>query len=258
MVSQPLHWNADFYQDNYSFVWHYGQDVVKLLAPQPGERILDVGCGTGQLTADIAKSGAEVMGIDYSPGMIATARKNCPELRFEVADAAQLPFENEFDAVFSNAVLHWVRDQPGVVASVARALKPGGRFVFEMGGRGNIQQIWKAMAGALRSLGVEHPERLWPWFYASVSEYAKLLEARNLEVRYATLFDRPTRLEGGEQGFADWLSMFGKFASEALAPDQRGEFVRRAEDLARPALFRDGVWIADYRRLRMMAVKAPS
>jgi SAM-dependent methyltransferase len=202
MVSHLHHWNSALYQDNYSFVWQYGQAVLKLLAPQAGESILDIGCGTGQLTADIAKTGAEVVGVDYSPDMIATARKNYPELRFEVAEASQLPFVNEFDAVFSNAVLHWVRDQIGVVNSVARALKPDGRFVFEMGGHRNIQQIWRAMAEALRALKVEQPERLCPWHYATVGEYATLLESQNLEVRFATLFDRPpARRRGARIGY---------------------------------------------------------
>lgn len=255
MSSQPDHWNYALYQSNYSFVWQYGQDVLKLLAPQAGERILDIGCGTGQLTADIAESRADVLGVDYSADMIATARKNFPELRLEVAEASCLPFTNEFDAVFSNAVLHWVRDHLGATASIARALKPSGRFVFEMGGRGNIQEIWGAMVEALREMGVHQPERLSPWYYASVGEYAALLEAQDLEVRFATLFDRPTVLEGGEGGLASWLAMFGRFASDGLPPERREEFVRRVEDLARPALFHDGVWTADYRRLRMVAVR---
>jgi len=111
-----------------------------MLLPKAGERILDVGCGTGQLTADIAKSGAEVVGLDLSAEMIATAKNNFPQLRFEVADIAATNFDNEFDAVFSNASLHWVRDQQGAIIAMARALKPGGRLVFEMGGRGNIQR----------------------------------------------------------------------------------------------------------------------
>ncbi len=256
MSSQPQHWNSELYQGSYSFVWQYGQDVLTLLAPRPGERILDLGCGTAQLTGDIAKSGAEVLGVDYSPDMIATARKNYPNLRFEVAEASRLPFVNEFDAVFSNAVLHWVRDHLGATESVARALKPGGRFVFEMGGRGNIQSIWDAMVEGMRDMGIEQPERFSPWFYPSIGEYATLLEAQGLEVRFATLFDRPTVLEGGPAGLASWLRMFGRFVTDSIPADCREEFVHRVEDLARPALFRDGIWTADYRRLRMVAVKA--
>src|SRR5215472_3101278 len=118
MNSAPGHWNSKLYQESHSFVWQYGQDVLKLLAPQAGERILDLGCGTGQLTADIARSGAEVLGVDYSAEMIAGARKNFPAIRFEVAEASCLGFEEAFDAVFSNAVLHWVRDHLGATASI--------------------------------------------------------------------------------------------------------------------------------------------
>ena len=181
-----------------------------------GERILDVGCGTGQLTAEIAKSGAEVVGLDQSAEMIASARENYPELQFEVADIAATNYDSEFDAVFSNAALHWVRNQDGAIAAIARALKPGGRLVFEMGGRGNIQQIWTAAMQALTAMGVKDPEKLSPWFYPSIGEYAPMLESRGLQVTFAVLFDRPTPLEGGERGLRNWLEMFGMFASNVL------------------------------------------
>ena len=138
MSSKPDTWNSELYQSSHSFVWQYGRDLLVLLNAKPGERILDVGCGTGQLTAEITQFGAEVVGIDYSPDMIATSRKNFPHVRFEVADATALTFDSEFDVVVSNAALHWVRDQPAAIASIARALKPGGRLVLEMGGRGNL------------------------------------------------------------------------------------------------------------------------
>ena len=132
-------WNAEQYQAGYSFVWQYGRDLLGLLAPQPGERILDAGCGTGQLTAEIAASGAEVTGIDSSAAMIEQARRNAPTVRFEVGDIRHLPYRAEFDAVFSNAVLHWVPEADEAAESFARALKPGGRVVIEMGGRGNVR-----------------------------------------------------------------------------------------------------------------------
>ncbi len=140
---------------------------------------------------------------------------------------------------------------------MARALKPGGRLVFEMGGRGNIQQIWIAAIQALTDMGVPNPEKLSPWFYPSIGEYAPMLESRGLQVTFAVLFDRPTPLEGGERGLRTWLEMFGMFASNVLRPEQREELMRRIEDLARPALFHDGVWTVDYKRLRMIAVKQP-
>lgn len=255
MSTQTSTWNAELYQSSHAFVWQFGRDLLTMLRPKAGERILDVGCGTGQLAADIANSGAEVIGLDQSVEMIATARANFPQLRFEVADIAATNYDNQFDAAFSNAALHWVCDQEGAITAIARALKPGGRLVFEMGGRGNIQQIWNAAKQALSDMGVKDPEKLSPWFYPSIGEYATMLESRGLEVTFAVLFDRPTPLEGGERGLRNWLEMFGMFASNGLGPEQREELIWRVEALARPALYNDGKWTVDYRRLRMIAVK---
>jgi len=255
MSSKPDSWNSDLYQSSHSFVWQYGRDLLVLLNAKPGERILDVGCGTGQLTADIAQFGAEVVGIDFSPEMIQTARSNFPQLVFEVADAAAMPYSNEFDVVISNAALHWVRDQRGAVASIARALKPGGRLVMEMGGRGNLRHLLEAVYQALGSLGVANPEKLSPWSFPSIGEYAPLLESQGLEVDFAVLFDRATILEGGERGLKLWLEMFGRFAVEAVAPERRKEFFSLVDKFAAPALLHNGTWTIDYKRLRMVAVK---
>jgi trans-aconitate methyltransferase len=255
MTAENTAWNSELYQSSHAFVWEFGRDLLAMLAPKSSERILDVGCGAGQLTSEIAKSGAEVIGVDQSRQMIDAARENYSELQFAVADIAATEYDSEFDAVFSNAALHWVRNQQGAITAIARALKPGGRFVFEMGGRGNIQQIWSAAVRALTEMGVQNPEKLSPWFYPSIGEYAPMLEERGMLVTFAVLFDRPTPLEGGERGLRDWLEMFGMFASNVLSTDQREELMRRIETLARPALFRDGVWTVDYKRLRMIAVK---
>ncbi len=249
-------WNADLYQSHHAWVWNYGKGVLELLAPKAGERILDVGCGTGQLAAEIEQSGAEVVGVDRSPEMIAAARTNFPGVVFEVADAAALSFEAEFDAVFSNAAMHWVHDQAAAIAGIARALKPGGRLVFEMGGHGNVQTVTTAVMQALSDINVPQPERLFPWYFPSIGEYAGLLESSGLAVTFAVLFDRPTPLDGGEQGLAKWIEMFGGYATGNLTANQKAEFVRRVEELARPALFREGTWVADYKRLRMVAVKS--
>ncbi len=255
MSSKPDSWNSDLYQSSHSFVWQYGRDLLVLLNAKPGERILDVGCGTGQLTAEIAQFGAEVVGIDFSPEMIRTARENFPQVRFEVADAAALPYSQEFDVVISNAALHWVRDQQGAIASIARALKSGGRLVLEMGGRGNLRHLLKAMYKALRALGVANPEQLSPWSFPSIGEYAPLLESQGLEVDFAVLFDRATILEGGERGLKRWLEMFGRFAIDTVAPEQHKEFFSLTDKFAAAALLHNGTWTIDYRRLRMVAVK---
>ena len=246
-------WNADLYQSKCSYVWELGRDLLALLDPRPGERILDAGCGTGQLTGEIARAGALVTGIDNAPAMVAQARSNFPGIRFEVQDICALPFRAEFDAVFSNAVLHWVTRAGDAAAAIARALKPGGCFVAEMGGHGNIRALMEASDRALEALGVQSPERFHPWFYPSVGEYASLLERHGFEVTFATLFDRATPLEGGEDAIPEWLRMFGSPLAQALEPEQIPEYYRLARDFARPALRRENGWFADYRRLRIQA-----
>jgi SAM-dependent methyltransferase len=239
-------WNPSLYQDRHAFVWQYGRDLIELLAPVAGERILDVGCGTGQITAETANSGADVVGVDRSPAMIEQALANFPAIRFEVQDVRALPYEAGFDAVFSNAALHWVKDAGAAAASIARALKPGGRFVAEFGGKGNVQAILDAV---WHSANAPHEH---PWYFPSVGEYASLLEECGLEVGYAVLFDRPTKLEG-VQGLRTWLDMFGTALTEAVPVEQRDGFLAAVERFAAPRLLRDGVWYADYRRLRVRA-----
>lgn len=234
-------WDARRYQSQYSFVWKYGEELFDLLDPQRGERIVDLGCGAGQLTSRIAGRGASVIGIDRSPEMIAQARENFPELDFRVCDATRFRVEAQVDAVFSNAVLHWVKDARAAIACVAGALKPGGRFVLEMGGKGNTRAL---LDGVCEVAG----EVAMPWYYPSVAEYAALLEASGFEVRMATLFERPTEIEG-ERALEDWLAMF--CGDLGLTAEQRAGIA----DRLRATMYRDGVWTIDYRRLRVSAVK---
>ena len=248
-------WNANLYDDKHAFVWKYGADLVPLLAPQQGERILDVGCGTGHLTAQIADSGAQVVGVDRSPEMVAAARKAYPELQFEVADARELSYRAEFDAVFSNATLHWIHEPELVIQGVGNALRPGGRFVAELGGKRNIRTMMSAFDRARTELHAEPQGEINPWYYPSVSEYSTLLEKKGFEVRFVTLFDRPTPLAEGEAGMRNWITMFASDYYAKLGPEVREFFLRRVEELLRPELFREGQWWADYRRLRFAAWK---
>jgi trans-aconitate methyltransferase len=248
-------WNAELYQASHSFVWEYGRELIGLLDPRPGERILDLGCGTGQLTVEIGRSGASVLGVDNATAMIEQAGKNWPEGRFELIDALALPFREEFDAVFSNAVLHWVREADTAIAAIARALKPGGRLVAEFGGKGNVGFLLEAAWQALGSLGVRKTGNPNPWYFPSVAEYAGLLESHGLETTFAALFDRFTPLEGGDQGLANWVAMFGQQFAGEVAQEKREEFLRLVEKNAAPRLLRGGVWHADYRRLRVVAFK---
>jgi len=244
-------WDPALYDGRHSFVYTMAADMLKLLDPQPGERIVDLGCGTGPLTAEIAKSGADVLGFDLSPEMIEHARKNFPALRFEVADASEFTVPEPVDAVFSNAALHWVRRAEDAVQAIARALKSGGRFVAEFGGRGCVAQIVEAASNALGKT----PESVSPWYFPSVGEYAPLLEQHGLEVGYATLFDRPTPLEDGEQGLRNWLQMFAGNLLATLDAQQREAFFAQVERQLRPRLWQTDRWVADYRRIRVVAVK---
>jgi trans-aconitate methyltransferase len=244
-------WAAATYDGDHAFVFEHGSDVVSLLDPDPSERVLDLGCGTGHLTREIAETGSDVIGVDSSPEMVSAARTNHPDCRFVHADARRLPLEASFDAVFSNAALHWVDEQDRALSSVAAALEPGGRFVAEMGGTGNVAAIVGALETELERRGHEPAS---PWYFPSVGEYAARLEAHGFEVRHATLFDRPTELENGEDGLVDWLAMFGDaFLSPLSAAERRG-VVASVEDRLRPERFEDGRWVADYRRLRFVAV----
>lgn len=246
------HWNPSLYQQKHAFVYEYGKDLLALLEPADGERILDVGCGTGQLTSAIADSGATVVGFDASPSMIESARINFPNLEVLVADAAEFSFDQPFDAVFSNAALHWVKRADDAARSIAGALKPGGRFVAEFGGKGNGERVTKAIQQTVKemlNLEVEHP-----WFFPSVGQYATLLESSGLNVTYATLFDRPTRLEG-EDGMRNWIKMFCESMFKEVPGELRDEALERIETKLRDKLYRDDSWFVDYRRLRIMARK---
>ncbi len=225
-------WEPGIYDALHSYVSDYGKNLVDLLAPQPGERILDLGCGTGTLTHQIAAAGARVVGLDGSTEMIGQARQNYPKLEFRLGDARTFRDPEPFDAVFSNAVLHWVQPPVDAILTVRAALRSGGRFIAEFGGKGNIAAVTGAAC-------------LNPWYFPSIGEYAALLEQNGFEVSSASLFERPTKLEG-ERGLREWVDMFYK-------PRLPADVIERMEIELRPTLFRNGSWTIDYKRLRIAA-----
>lgn len=247
-------WDAARYDSCGAFVWEHGADLVELLAPGPRDRILDVGCGTGHLTARMAESGADVLGIDASESMVLQARSNYPQLRFEVLDALKMDLGPQFDAVFSNAVLHWITEPVAAAAAIFDALKPHGRFAAEFGGKGNISAIVEAVLRARESIEALPLTRA-PWYFPSVDEYTSLLEGLGFTVVCARLFDRPTRLGEGDGTMITWLQMFAEPLLNDLTDSQRHTVCKIAEDDLRAKLVEDGVWIADYVRLRVMAKK---
>lgn len=253
-MAEKTKWDAELYDEKHSFVWKMASDLLELLEAKPGERILDVGCGTGHLTAKIAADGAQVTGIDQSVEMIQQARTAYPALRFEVMDAQDISFTGKFDAVFSNATLHWITQPERAVAGIARALRPGGRFVAEFGGKGNIAGLMAAVERAWPKAGLPGAVPN-PWYYPSLAEYAGLLEKLGLEMTYGLLFDRPTPLEDGERGLRNWLEMFGGAIMENLPKEQREALLEEVQRDARSSLSTDGRWVLDYRRLRVVARK---
>jgi SAM-dependent methyltransferase len=245
---QVQRWSASDYAKNGRFVQEMAAAVFAMLEPKPGERILDLGCGDGALTAEIKTAGAHVLGVDLSDELLAVARMK--GLRVRKLDGHALDFVSEFDAVFSNAALHWMLKPELVIAGVHRALRPHGRFVAELGGHGNVAAIATAMraVGALRN---GDPALVAPWFFPTVEEYRALLADGGFTVREIALVPRPTPLKTGMEG---WLRTFGRSFFDQFPEPERSEVVREVMTLLRPSLCDSkGVWTADHVRLRFFA-----
>lgn len=249
-------WDTALYEGKHAFVWQYGEELLQLLSPQPGEQILDLGCGTGQLTAQIADAGAVVLGIDSDATMVETAKQNYPHLQFAIADARDFQGDEHFDAVFSNAVLHWIPEADAVIGCIYQSLKELGRFVAEFGGKGNVVNITQTLYSVLKEMGFQSPEVLSPWYFPSIGEYTYTLEQHGFDVRYAVLYNRPTPLEDGDAGMANWIRMFGSRFLSGLSAEQQTHLIQAVEHRLKPTLYQNGTWIADYRRIRVVAIKA--
>src|SRR5512146_1621456 len=241
-------WKADRYAQHAHFVPALGQPVLDLLEPRTGERILDLGCGDGVLTEKIAAAGAVVVGVEASADMVAAAQARGLDAR--VVDGARLDFTGEFDAVFSNAALHWMKDDPdAVIAGVARALKPGGRFAGEMGGHGCVAAITVALIAVLERRGVDGKSAN-PWYFPTVADYRARLERGGFTVEYIELIPRPTPLP---TSMAGWLETFAASFLRRLPVDDRAGALEEAIAMLRPVLCDEtGGWTADYMRLRFL------
>jgi trans-aconitate methyltransferase len=252
-TTEQQNWSPEQYAKNARFVSDLGMPVVMLLAPRAGERILDVGCGDGPLTKKLVELGCEVVGVDTSPAMVEAAK--ALDLDARVMDGQALQFEREFDAVFSNAALHWMKQADAVITGVWRALKPGGRFVGECGGDGNTATVLRALDAALQQRGLDF-HTLSPWYFPSVEEYSRKLEAHGFVVNTIALIPRPTPLPGS---LIAWLETFTQSFLAPLPVAERAEFLADVADRCRPTLCNvEGKWSVDYVRLRFSTTKPVS
>lgn len=243
-------WTAKDYANNVRFVSELGAGAFQDLAPQSGEHILDLGCGDGFLTCQLVEAGAKVVAIDASQSMVDAAVEQGLDARR--MDGCALTFDAEFDAVFSNAALHWMQPPEDVITGVYRALKTDGRFVAEFGAIGNVAAVRTALYALLDQMNID-AARYDPWFFPSVAQYSALLSANGFRVERMALIPRPTPLPGS---IIPWLETFcGPFLEE-IAPEGHGEFFGRLEHLLAASLRdSDGNWFVDYTRLRFKAIR---
>lgn len=249
-----MKWDSTLYDTKHSFVSKYGEEVVQLLNPQPGELILDAGCGTGDLTAMIAESGAITEGIDLSEEMIQQAKVKFPDIPFKVAGITEYEKPEFYDAIFSNAVLHWVLDKEKAIEKMYGNLKRGGRLVLEMGGKNNVQEIINAITKSLQNHGLGERVSKPRWYFPSIGEYAGLLETQGFRVEYAVHFDRETGLKSSN-GIKDWIKMFGKDFFNGLGETTIDSVLTEIQTSLFATRFYNNKWYADYKRLRIAATK---
>jgi len=255
MTQLKTKWNPELYNEKHAFVYNYGENLIKLLQAKKKERILDLGCGSGQLTYKISQLAREVVGIDSSVVMIADAKSKFNKIDFQVADAASFSFEEKFDAIFSNATLHWVTKHKEAIKCMFDNLKSGGRIVLEFGGKGNVQTIVKQLRKSLVERNYIENSKIRLWYFPSIGEYTTDLEYQGFRVTMAQHFDRPTELVDESYGIKDWIAMFGKAFFNNVSIEHIEEIKQEVEEKIKSKCFKNGKWYADYKRIRIIAVK---
>lgn len=248
-----IEWNAEDYTSNFNFVYGYGEAVTELLTVPRGALVVDLGCGNGTLTRKLSEKGYRVVGVDASADMIALAGERYPELPFVRADALAFELEEKADAIFSNAVFHWIDagKQQQLLRHIASQLKPGGELVFEFGGKGCAETVHAELERVFDRHGLAYPR---VFYFPSIGEYAPLMEKAGFRIHYAVLFDRPTE-QKNENGLEEWIRMFVKKPFEGMEKGLADEIIAETVQRLRPQLFVDGKWYVDYVRIRMRAVK---
>lgn len=246
-----IKWDSNGYTDNFQFVHKYGEGVLELLTAPKGSFVVDLGCGNGALTEKLVERGYRTLGIDASPQMLEKAKALHPELDFRLEDACKFRLEEKADAIFSNAVFHWIDDHKKLVKNISRNLKSGGEFVFEFGGKGNGATVHNTMEQVFSSFGLKYKNDL---NFRSIGEFAPLLEKYGFSVKYAVLYDRPTE-QVGENGLENWINMFLGSAFDGINEETKAEIIEKVVEICRPKLYTDGKWFVDYVRLQMKAIK---
>ena len=248
-----IDWNASDYQKNFSFVPSYGESVMSLLTKPAGAFVVDLGCGNGSLTPKLAEKGYRVLGIDDSDTMLALAKVNHPEQTFRKGNAINFQLEEKADAIFSNAVLHWIdaKDQQELLNNLVQQILPGGEFVCEFGGYGNAEKVHSTLEQCFRERGLAYPR---VFFFPTIGQYAPMLEKAGFRVEYATLFDRPT-VQVGPDGLANWIRMFVKEPFREVPEPVQDEIIQETVRRLRGTLWDGDHWSVDYVRIRFRAVR---
>ena len=245
-----MEWNSTLYDKKHDFVAEYGKGLLEFVPQNTKQSILDLGCGTGALTAELAELCERIVGVDGSQNMINKAREEFGDIEFKVCDALALPFEKEFDVVFSNAVFHWISDHDALLKNIHKALKPQGLLVCEFGASGNIATIENAFAKACNSLGYGYEAK---FNFPTAEDFGNLLEKNGFIIDRIYDYDRPTVLKDGEQGLVNWMKQFFVSELEVMTEQVQIMIFEKVEELARETLWNGEEWIADYRRLRAIA-----
>ncbi len=248
-------WKPKLYNEKHSFVYHYGESLITLLDPKKNQRILDLGCGSGQLTFKISKLAKEVIGIDKSAEMIFDAKSKFPHIEFLVADASNFKFNKKFDSIFSNATLHWVKNYKGAIKSMYENLNLNGKIILEFGGKGNVQAIVKELRKSLNIRGYKKQSKLNLWYFPTIGAYSVELESVGFRVLFAEHYDRPTELADENSGIKDWISMFGERFFIGVLEKHINEIKNEVQEKVKEKCLINGKWFADYKRIRIVAIK---
>ncbi|MGN1202756.1 MAG: class I SAM-dependent methyltransferase [Eubacterium sp.] len=244
-------WNSDNYTDNFQFVYKYGEDLIDFLTVPKGSFVVDLGCGNGALTQKLQEKGFQTLGIDASASMLEKASETYPMLDFRLDDACNFKLKEKADAIFSNAVFHWIDNHNKLVKNISDNLKAGGELVFEFGGKGNGDTVHNALEKAFKNNGLEYKNKS---NFRSIGEFAPILEKYGFKVEYAVLFDRPTE-QIGENGLENWINMFIGSAFEGIDEAIKEKIITQTVGICKPKLYINGKWYVDYVRIRMKAIK---